>query len=241
MPQTKEIAKIDEDSKLPIVKLSGYRALDADPERVTQILKENLAGGITEFDLERVKVPSGGGTAWEVPTLEGPKNVDEITGVMIWYRDARTYWNKPFDEGGSAPPDCSSSDTVTGIGTPGGACQTCPLSQFGSADKGQGQACRQIRQLFILMPDSIFPMVITAPPTSLRAMKNYSMKLSGALVNYFDVTTTLTLEKDKSADGIVYAKIVPKAVSRLTAEQSEAITLFREPLIDTLKKASLAD
>lgn len=43
---------------------------------------------------------------------------------------------------------CRSSDGVTGIGTPGGACQVCPLQQWGERDpntgKGTPPACSQI-------------------------------------------------------------------------------------------------
>jgi hypothetical protein len=237
----KAVAKIDPDSQLPLVQLTGYRALDADPEMIKEVLRENMDSGVTEFDLDRVSVPSGGGTAWEVPTLSGPKNMDAIEGVMVWYRDARAYWEQSYDlSGGGSPPDCSSTDLVVGTGKPGGDCNKCPLAQFGSAEKGKGQACKQMRQIYMLREDSVLPTVITAPPTSLRAMRNFNMKLSGSLVPYYGVTVQLKLEKDKNENGIEYAKIQPKAISRLNEEQFEQVKGIRQALIGTLDGVDLS-
>ena len=235
-----ELATIDQDSGLPLVALSGYRALDAEPEMIKEILKENISSGLTEFDLDRVKVPSGGGTVWEEPTLEGIRNTESITGIIIWYRDSRAYWKVGFDDsGGGSPPDCSSVNSDVGIGDPGGRCSSCPLSQFGTAEHGKGQACKQVRQIFMLRPASIIPMVITAPPTSLKGIRNYMMRLSGRMVPYYGVTTRLMLEKDKNQDGITYGKIIPEAVERLDEDQFKKIQGIRSSMIGALENINI--
>jgi hypothetical protein len=232
---SKEVAKVDEASGLPLAPLVGYRALDADPARMKEVIAENIAGGISEFDLDRVKVPSGGGITWEVPTLDGLTTTPDLGGIIIWYRDVRSYWKQSFDEGGGQPPDCSSADAHTGIGDPGGACATCPMSQFGSANKGRGQACTQSRQLFILRQGSVIPILLSAPPTSLKNIRNYMMRLSGNLVHYYGVVTNLTLVKDKNNEGIEYGKIVPHAVSMLPEDQLEVIKDLRRSMMGGLQ------
>lgn len=238
-PSTKkDITTIDPDSNLPIVKLTGYRALDADPKKLKAVFAENMAGGMSESDFDRVIVPSGGGITWEVPSLkDGVKTTDELIGVMVYYRDTRAYWQNSFDKsGGGSPPDCSSIDLVLGIGKPGGQCHVCPLAQFGSAEKGRGQACKQMRQIYFLMPNSLWPVVVTAPPTSVNIMRNFNMRLSGALIPYHSITMSLSLEKDKNADGITYGKIVPKAVGRIHQDNIGTVEGIREMLKQALKR-----
>src|SRR6267142_5673038 len=48
---------------------------------------------------------------------------------------------------------CQSLDARVGVGEPGGNCATCPMSRFGSAKKGKGQACTE----FYNYPSLIVP------------------------------------------------------------------------------------
>ena len=68
-------------------------ALQADLAAVKQVLAENLgAGGMSEFDLQRIKIPAGGGIAFEVTDLDGEKSVPKIKAVILLHRDVRGYW-----------------------------------------------------------------------------------------------------------------------------------------------------
>ena len=202
---------------------------------IQQIIADNLGGEpIDVMDLDRIKVPSGGMLVWSVPDMlaeDGEISTKELDGVIIDSQVVRTFWRTSFEEsGGQMPPDCSSDDGITGVGDPGGECASCPFAKFGSAEGRTSQACQMNRMMFIARPGSILPSVVKVPPTSLRPAKKYLMALSGSEKHVWEVVTRMTLEKDKSADGITYSKIrfqmlalLPEDVKQRVAEYKEAL------------------
>ena len=111
------------------------------------VLNEALADDCQglEFSFDRVKLPAGGGTAFEVPSAEGEDSemAKDITGVIVYNHSAYAYYHDKYT-GGNNPPDCGSFDGVNGIGNPGGDCQNCPYNKFGSGD-GQSKLCKNKR------------------------------------------------------------------------------------------------
>jgi hypothetical protein len=200
------------------------------------VLAENMgSAGVNALELARVKVPSGGGTVWMVPTLDGEVPTREIEGVIVSWRQARIYWKTSMDEGGGGrPPDCTSKDGFVGIGDPGGRCDACPYAQFGSASKGHGQACKQVRQLLLVMPDETLPHLITVPPTSLRALSNYMLALAGRQVQYWGITTHITLEKTQNEDKIAYSKMVFRPGRRLTVTELAVLAPYHRRMQEVL-------
>ena len=83
---------------------------------IRAIIAENLGDGITANDLDRVKIPSGGGLAFEVPTLEGGEMEKSIEGVIVHHQDQNAYWSSPIESGSHMPPDCASRDGKYGDG-----------------------------------------------------------------------------------------------------------------------------
>ena len=81
-----------------------------------------------EFTFDRVKLPIGGATAFEIPSAESEDTemAKDITGVIVYNHPANVYYRTKYT-GGKNPPDCGSFDGVKGIGTPGGNCQNCPF------------------------------------------------------------------------------------------------------------------
>jgi hypothetical protein len=207
------------------------------------IMRENIGEGanMDRFDLEQIHVPAGGATSWEVPTLDGVESVKDLEGVIVGWRDTRQYWAESFDDtGGGTPPDCSSEDGVTGVGDPGGDCASCPFSQWGSG-KNNAQACRATRPMLFVTPQSIIPMVIVVPPSSLQAMKKFFLRLAGASTPYYGVITRLSLEKAKSGTGIAYASIVPASGGRLTADEQEKMGAYAKSLRGVLHRLKITD
>jgi hypothetical protein len=190
---------------------------------VQAALRENMGvGGVTQFDFDRIKIPSGGGPSFLVQAIDGERNERTVTGVIVLARDARAYWEKSLDDGGgSQPPDCHSNDGLIGIGTfQGKTCSECPMAQFGTDPKsGRGQACKAIRQLFMVQAGSMLPSVLALPPTSLKPAKQYMVRLAGQGIPYWSVGTTIGLEPAQNAGGIKYAKATFKFAGRLPAEQ----------------------
>lgn len=235
---------------LPAADVKSWPVITAPEEQAVEVLRENLARGFTEFDLDRVSIPSGGGLAWTVPTLEGKVPMQTLSGIIIYFKEPRAYWKTSFDQsGGGSPPDCSSSDGSFGRGEPGGECSKCPLSEFGSAEKtdktgkpveARGQACKQMRQLFLLTPDSLIPMVVSAPPTSLKPIRNFMMRMAGKLVFYHSVVVGLSLVENKNKDGIKFSQIEPKIIGTLSKAEHQRVMKIRQAIIGPLQTMDLA-
>lgn len=216
---------------------SNYPALAGSSTTVMATIEENLGGrALTAADLMRVKVPSGGGAAWDLGDDEDPTKT--LNAVVIHSRNIRACWEAEFT-GGNNPPDCSSDDGKTGYGTPGGACRDCVNAQFGS--KGRGQKCKQMQQLFLLLPGFFLPVILNVPPTSLKNYSNYAIKLGSRGLSISGVVTELTLEKDKSGDGIEYSKIRLKKIANLPPEQAAVAGALGKTVAGTAGGASAQD
>lgn len=201
-----------------------------DKQEVKELV-ESSAGprGLTPFRLERVKVPSGGSPVWMLPTVDGERAVDEISGIVVMIRDARAYWRTPYGKGERTPPDCSSDDTITGRGLRWDEddedkphdCSTCPMNQWGSEPKAKrGKACPERKSIFILQKDTLLPLLLVAPPTSLDSVEKYFLRLMNhAHVPYWKVITKFALAKDKNDAGNEFCVIKPSLVRKLTPEE----------------------
>lgn len=215
---------------LPAV-IGSYAVMTGCAEIASAIAANVGTGGISPFDLDRVRVPAGGGLSFQVPSLDGETEERELAGVIVAWRSPRAYWRESFDEtGGGTPPDCSSDDGVVGVGDPGGDCAVCPLARFGTAARGRGQACRQMRLLFMLRERDRLPIVVVVPPSSLRKVSAYFLRLAGQGQRYHDVVTRLVLEKTKNKDGIGYSEIIPSRAAVLAPAESAAIAQYAEGL-----------
>jgi len=198
-------------------------------------------GGLTAGDFERIKIPAGGGTSWTLQGLDGEETVKELAGIIIARRDTRAYWSVPMDESdGNMPPDCYSLDARIGNGKPGGKCRDCPLAEFGSDPKGEGQACKLIRQLFLIREDNLLPEIVNLPPSSVKPARLYFMRLASKAVPCYSVITKIGLEKTKNAQGIAYAKATLTSGGRLTPEQTQRAKDYAAMIEPFLKAAPAA-
>ncbi len=228
------MAKKEEAALAPITE--RFMALTGSGVAALAVIRENLGTeSLNVRDLEQIRVPTGGGKFFTV----GEEAVAALRGVILSSQAQRAYWSVPFDEtGGGAPPDCYSEDQITGRGNPGGDCFKCPLAQFGSAPKGDGQACRAFRTVFLLAPDSPLPYVLMVPPTSLANFRAYIVKeLGKANQRSIAVETEFTLETDKSKGGITYSKIKPRYARSLNVNELEAVSKYAEAIMPYLAQA----
>jgi hypothetical protein len=177
-------------------------------------LAENIGGGsLSAFDFQRIRVPAGGGLAWEVMNADtGEVEVaTEFEGIIVNWKDQKAYWRQGLDEAGAVqgPPNCFSPDTIHGIGDPGIPCATCKFNQFGTAKggAGRGKACKDVRLLFVCRPGDVLPELLPVPPTSLKAIRDYMLKLAAKGVRYHSAVTRFKLTPDKNGAGIKYSKI----------------------------------
>ena len=207
-----------------------YLPIEVDGFSWQEIVKENLGGQAPgTFDLPRIRIPSGGGIAWTVPTLEGPDAMKELRGVIIKWQTMRAYWATAFeDSGAGTPPDCNSADGEWGKGNPGGNCATCPLNEFGSG-KDNSKACKEVRMLFVLRFGDILPVAIPLAPMSIKPCKDYFMGLaSEKRVPFYGVETVLTLEQAQNKGNIKYSKAKFGYGRALTSEEVAYVKQFRE-------------
>lgn len=215
---------------IPIQTPKALVALEGNLDAINEAIAANISGGgITDFDLPRVKISGGASPRWIVPTLDGEETLARIDGVIVFARDTRVYYKTAFGKGsGKQPPDCSSPDGVTGKGKPGGDCSKCPLAEYGSADEGAGQACKQVKQIFVLRGDLLLPEVVSLPPTSLKGTRQFFLKLTTQGIPYYQAVIGIELEKAQNAGGIQYGKAVMKFVRRLTAEEAARAQQYHE-------------
>lgn len=215
-----------------MVPVKDYAVATLQPEELRRTIEMNVgSASVGALDLERIKVPTGGSTTWVYETLEGEETARELTGIVVGARDARAYWRHRPEEGtGDSPPDCRSDDGVTGVGDPGGECASCPLSQFGSDHRGRGQACKAMRFLFLVQPESMLPVLLSVPPSSLKTVRKYGLRLASRGVRLSDVVTAFGLEKASNTDGISFARVQPRMAHRLEPAEAERMAKVSEAL-----------
>jgi len=223
MASKKKAAQIEGPSAYPVI------ASD-DMAKSLAAIRENLGeGSLGAFDLDRVRVPAGGGRTFEIDGLEGVEAKPVIPGIIIAWRQTRCYWRGPKGTT-TTPPDCTSSDGMIGVGDPGGKCRDCPFSEFGTAVKedgapGAGQACKDGRQLFVLQEASWLPTLIVAPPTSIKAVKTFMTRLASKAVPFYAVYVKIGIEVDTSAGGDKFSKLTISSNGLL---EPEALARVRE-------------
>jgi hypothetical protein len=213
----------------------------ANAQNAIEALKSNMEGEtLSPMDLDRVSVPAGGGVSWCVPTLDGEETTQEIIGVLVGVQNCRAYWAGDF-AGGGDPPDCVSEDAVTGVGDPGGACKVCLMAAFGSDSRGKGQACKQIKRLFVLRPASMLPLVVNLPPSSIKAATRYLLRLAGNGLKYQAAVTRITLEKTKNSDGIAYSTAIFALAAKLDPAQAQALEDYAKTMGPLLRRPVAAE
>lgn len=241
------VALMSLDRFLPIASESATALVDA--------ARDNLGAGdlISPWDLQRIRVPAGGGLTWELPNMENPGEPSPektLRGIVIYHTLTRSFWKDEFS-GAGTPPNCFSPDARFGNGDPhdnAGArmhisCAECPNSQFGTAIKGSGQACRQIRLAFFLREDMLLPSLVGVTPGSLRQFKKFLMDLTSQGKSISNLVLGLNLEQAKSGNGITYSRIAPTVVREIPPdERAKLLAYINEirPILGAFKSADLA-
>lgn len=187
--------------------------------------------GLGSIPFEKVKIPSGGGLAFEVPTEDedNPDTVKELVGVILYHHPINGYWANKYD-GQNNQPDCTSYDGKVGIVADTGECvdcSNCQYNKFGSEVKdngtpGKGKACKNMHRIYLLTEGNPVPILLTLPPTSLKSLRDYVGKkivLKG--MRSYQVITKITLKKEQSGDGITYSRAVFASLGTLSGDKLE--------------------
>lgn len=234
--ESREVSKRDEGS---------FRVMTSSRDEVRDIIRLNLQGSkISSTDIPRIKVPTGGSTTWQVPTLDGETNAKSVEGIVVCYTDRRAFW--PGQEVTGQPPSCRSDDMVRGIGVrkegddPGPhECDSCEFAQFGSGARGRGQACKQVRSVYLMQPDIYLPIALNLPPTSLKSTRQWFLRLAQYGVRFDSIVTGFKLEKKTNPDGQAYAIVNPYKVRDLSPEEEKFFRWYGSEIRPYLESSGL--
>lgn len=200
--------------------------------------------GLGTIPFDRVKIPSGGGLAFELPgeDEDNPESATELVGVILYHHPVNAYWVEKF-AGGNEQPDCSSMDGKRGMVRDTGeirTCANCPHNQFGS--DGAGKACKNVHRVYILREGNPVPLILSLPPTSLKYMRDYIGKrilLKG--MRCYEAVTKITLKKEKNAAGIAYSRAVFTFAGKLSDDQISEAAAMAESIKQTDKNVDVDD
>ncbi len=227
--------------------IKDYAIMAHSPESFSNTLMENMGQGqtLSVADLQRVKIPTGGSTIWQVPSITGkPENLEELEGVILFWHPHRAYWEKDMQQGGKSAPDCMSPDGMTGTKNrdsgaddrgQGGNCGNCPLAQFGSAADGRRQACKAQSRVFLLRPGRMLPTVVNLSPTSAAVMKSFLTSITAENIPYHKCMVSISLEQDMSANNVEYAKVKFSVTDTMSNDDYAAFSSFRNQMLPYLQ------
>lgn len=206
---------------------------------------EELRDQLEDLDPEsgiacrKIKIPSSGGTAYEVQGEDDDDTepMKTITGIVVFTHRLSGYWPNAY--GSSTDPQdklpaCASMDGKTGVFQSTGEiipCERCQWNQYGTAvdqngQQSRGKACKNMRRLYILMDGDPNLYLLTVPPTSIRDVNNQLAKIAP----YADKVITLSLEKTKNAGGTPYSKVVIKKTGILPAPAAAIVKELRHQI-----------
>lgn len=183
-----------------------------------------------QLSFPRVKIPSGGGLAFEVPG-DDPENPDaekELVGVIVDHHPVNAYWADKY-AGANNPPDCSSMDGKVGMDQDGNRkpCNSCPMNEWGTAEEGRGKACKNMHRVYILREGEMLPLLLTLPPTSLKNLSDYiALRIVSKGMRSYGVATKVSLKKAQNAGGINYSQAVFALAGKLAPAQAAAMAEY---------------
>lgn len=207
-----------------------------------EILAEELDGLTPSF--ERIKIPAGGGLAYEVPgdDPDSPDNVKEFKAVILYHHPINCYYKEEYT-GGNNPPDCGSMDGKLGIDAETGECKNCAeceFNKFGSGKNG-AKACKQKRRIYLLREGEALPTILSLPTGSLGEFSKYVMRLLSKGRKTNGVVTKFTLKKAQNSGGINYSQAVFAVDRELTSEELANIVPMSEQVKAMANKVTQLD
>lgn len=168
------------------------------------LIDEELSQEIANIK-ESIGAPGGGKVIKVEPSgnfvlPDGANLGDEIQIIVVDFVTRKTFYSQPFDRNNPSPPDCYAIGKVIKTMAPDDEslpakqhdnCVDCPLNQWGSGNGGSGKACREFRDLAVLVVDAENPdahndpgaplYLLSVPPTSLKAFDGIVPLIARAL------------------------------------------------------------
>lgn len=155
--------------------------LDNELANEVALLKQQVG----QASSNRIKVePSG---AFTLP--DGLDLGDEIQVVVVDFISKNTFYSGPYNPNNIQPPDCYAMGKVLADMAPendspaiqADKCSTCPLNQFGTGANGTSKACKNARELAVILIDPEDPGAAADPSAPL-----YTLSLPPSAIKSFD-------------------------------------------------------
>lgn len=224
---------------------------------------EDLVGGL----VGGFPVVSFRGKVWRVikgaesnlitaPGTDDPAPSLEVVILKSYKHLSKIYYEKAYEEGDDASPDCFSVDGIRpdpSVQSPQDVtCAVCKNNVWGSKITPQGKktrACADARRLAVIaagdLDKAIYgPMLLRVPPASLAELEAFAKVLSTRKVPYFGVVTKLgfdsqasfprlTFKPSRFLDDSEYAKVhellKDELVTRIIGETTETFVPRETP------------
>ena len=166
---------------------------------------------------------------------------DTVDCVIVASHACNVRWKSPFGKGAPGElPACRSLDGVAGVDEDGGrhACAECPYNQF--SDDGGRKACTNQRQLYILRPGDVFPILFKLPPSAIRSFDRYRVRVTLSVrAPLHAVLTQMTLVTRQSAGGVDYSAPVFTPVGVLPLEEANRAKAFVDGIVASARRAGI--
>jgi hypothetical protein len=199
---------------------------------LSHVLMMNTGGlGITPNDLPRYTCSIAGFNSTD-HVSGNDITFDEIIAVIIHWQTTHTMFPGEYT-GQNTQPQCYSLNGIQGVGDPGVYCGHCEFNAWGS--KGRGKACRESRDVYVMLPNSKKPNVLQVPPSSIKVFHDFLLNLD---ICFYEALVSFKICIEKNRDSIKFAKLQPSLIARLSPDEAEFMRTYRERFINSLNKVN---
>jgi hypothetical protein len=159
-------------------------------------------------------------TALMRPDGDGPRGSIEIVVLKAALPISKIWYEKGWEDGNTAPPDCWSSNGIvpdpSSLKKQAPACATCPMNVWGSriTPQGkQGKACQDSKRLAVAPLNDIAnellggPMLLRTPAASLQDLKKYGDAMGKMGYPYYGIGTRVSFDPAESYPKFVFNPI----------------------------------
>lgn len=152
---------------------------------------------------------------------EGMDLGNEIQIVILDFLSKNLFYDRPYDPQNPSPPACFAQGRAIADMAPDGdspaiqsdKCAVCPLNAFGSGNNGKSKACKNTRELAVLLIDPENPesiddpsapiYTLSVPPTGLRAFDGAVASIARSLAGPPIKAILTATVKDAGTYGLV--------------------------------------
>ncbi|GAC1659618.1 MAG: hypothetical protein NVS9B12_13180 [Vulcanimicrobiaceae bacterium] len=155
-------------------------------------IDQQLAAEVADIK-QQIGQPSGRKlTVKPTGSIVTPEGVDlgnEVQIVVLDFVSKNQFYTSPYNPNAVSPPDCYAIGRVIADMAPekdapaiqSETCSKCSLNQFGSGNNGKSKACKNSRELAVLVLDPEDPEAHTRPDAPI-----YSLSLPPTAIRSFD-------------------------------------------------------